>query len=70
MVGGGAHNTRGEYFQQLWSESELDVNPHISLLETRAAREAVFHLALRGDKVRIYIDNTTACSYIKRQGGT
>ena len=66
----GACNSRGEYFQRLWSEQELAEDPHISLLEARSAKEAVVHLTQPGDKVRLHIDNFTALTYVKKQGGT
>ena len=64
---GGACNSRGEYFQREWSESELSLEPHISLLE---AREAVSQLSISRDLVRLHIDNYTALAYIRKQGGT
>ena len=67
---GGGHNSRGQFFQRQWMESELSSGNHISLLETRAAREAVSQLADPGDIVRLHIDNTSACAYIRKQGGT
>ena len=70
LVMGGARNSRGEYTQRSWSSKELYKDPHINLLELRAAREGIDKLAVQGDKVRLHIDNTTACSYIRKQGGT
>ena len=67
---GGARNSRGEFFQRAWSNLELSSNPSINLLELRAAREGLKNLALPGDHVRLHLDNITACSYIKKQGGT
>ena len=67
---GGARNSRGEFFQRPWSNLELESNPSINLLELRAARDGLKNLALPGDVVRLHLDNMTACSYIKRQGGT
>ena len=69
MERGGAHNSRGQFHQRSWSEAESET-AHINLLETRAAREGVSVLAEPGDRVRLHIDNTTACAYIRRQGGT
>ena len=48
----------------------MSLDPHINLLETRAAREAINELAEPGDNVRIHIDNWTAAAYIRCQGGT
>ena len=70
LIMGGARNSRGKFTQRSWSSNELDVNPHINLLEIRAAREGIDKLAVEGDKVRLHIDNITACSYIRKQGGT
>ena len=67
---GGAYNSRGQYFQWNWSEHELSTEPHINLLEIRAAREAVASLAVPGDRVKLHVDNMTAVAYIKHQGGT
>ena len=67
---GGAHNSHGQFCQRQWSASEVEADLHISLLETRAAREAVGQLARPGDTVRLHIDNTSACAYIRKQGGT
>ena len=68
LISGGAHNSRGETFRRDWSlEEQLE---HINVLETRASREAVLRLCRPGDRVRLHIDNTTACAYIRRQGGT
>ena len=61
---GGAHNTRGQFIQRCQSDSELCNNPHISFLETRAAKEAVSSLLQKDDRDQLYIDNTTACSCI------
>ena len=66
----GAHNSKGECVQRPWSDSELASDPHINVLEMKAAREAVLNLAQSGDTVRLHIDNKTAICYIKRQGGT
>ena len=66
----GAHSSRGDFFQRPWSASELASEPHINLLELRAAREGLRHLASSGDIVRLFIDNTTALHYIRKQGGT
>ena len=67
---GGSHNSRGQFIQRAWTKDELQTEPHINLLELRAAREGVASLALPNDKVRLHIDNKSACSYIRRQGGT
>ena len=68
--GAGAHNSRGELFHRAWTQDELDRDLHINLLEVRAATEAVQNLAKEGDLIRLHVDNTTACAYLKRQGGT
>ena len=70
MVGAGAHSSRGGMMQRTWTEEELSEDPHINLLEVRAGKEAVDVLAEEGDRVRLRIDNTTAVSYISKQGGT
>ena len=70
MTMAGGHNSRGEFFQREWSPSELANDPHINLLETRAAKESILSLSNPGDKVRLHIDNRVACCYIARQGGT
>ena len=70
MCMGGAHNDRGQYFQREWSVNDLENGPHINFLETRAARLGVGQLSVPGDRVRLHVDNTTACAYIRRQGGT
>ena len=65
----GGHCSRGRFYQRAWSKDELMKDPHINLLEIRAAREALA-LADPGDCVRLHVDSRTACSYIRRQGGT
>ena len=70
MEMGGARSSRGEFNQRSWTTEELDDDPHINLLEVRAAREGVKALARPGDKVRLHLDNVTACAYIRKQGGT
>ena len=70
MEMGGAHNSRGEFTQRSWTEAELSSDPHINLLQTRAAQEGIKELTVSGDRVRLHIDNTTAAAYIKHQGGT
>ena len=69
LSGGGAHCSRGNFHQRLWSEEEIKMNHHINLLEIRAAREGL-KLASPGDLVRLHIDSQTAAAYIKKQGGT
>ena len=69
MVMGGARSSRGRWMQRAWTPSEMELDPHINLLELRAAREGLT-LASPGDTVRLHLDSTTACSYIRRQGGT
>ena len=66
--GGGAVNTHGDYFQRSWSETESC--QHINLLEIRAAREGIRALVDPHETVRPHIDNTTACAYIRKIGGT
>ena len=70
LMMGGAYNSRGQFTQRPWSSQELDLAPHINLLEIRAAREAVASLARPGDRVRLHVDNVTAVAYIRHQGGT
>ena len=70
LQGAGGNNSLGEIVQRKWTASQLSADHHISFLETCAAREAVHHLAEPGDKVRLHIDNSTACAYIRKQGGT
>ena len=69
-IRGGGHSSRGDFIQRRWSKEELALDPHINLLETRAAREAIIELAAPGDNVRVHIDNRTAAAYIRCQGGT
>ena len=69
-IRGGGHSSRGDYIQRRWSKEELALDPHINLLEIRAAREAIIELAKPGDNVRVHIDNRTAAAYIRCQGGT
>ena len=66
----GAHNSRGQIYQREWSQEELSTDPHINLLEIRAAKEALPELSLPGDRVQLNVDSTTAVCYIKKQGGT
>ena len=70
MIRGGGHNSRGEFVQSHWSKDDLEDDPHINLLETRAARESVLALTVPGDRVRLHVDNGTAAAYIRCQGGT
>ena len=67
MVGAGAHNSRGEFRQRFWSENELLKEPHINFLEIKAAKEAVFELAIPGDKIRMHIDSCM-CIHIEARG--
>ena len=66
--GGGAVNSHGDYFQRSWSETESC--QHINLLEIRAAKEGIRELVDPHETVRPHIDNTTACAYIRKIGGT
>ena len=54
----------------LWSEAESKL--HINLLELRAVRKVFLALrdVLRGQAVRLEMDNRTAMTYILKQGGT
>ena len=70
LSAGGAHSSRGEYFQRDWSPQEMVLDPHINLLELRAAKEALFKFAKIGDIVRLHLDSKVACSYVRKQGGT
>ena len=70
MEGAGAHTSRGEFLQREWTQKELDLNPHINLLELRSAREAVVAFARPGDHVRLHVDSKVAAAYLKKQGGT
>ena len=67
---GGAHNSRGQFFQRQWSSSELALDPHINQLEIRAAHEGIDALAVAGDRIKLHVDNISAVAYIKHQGGT
>ena len=53
-----------------WSEKER--REHINVLELRAIYYALKEMeeVVKGKKVAIFSDNTTALSYIRRQGGT
>ena len=66
----GAHSSCGDFFQRLGSPEEIESDPHINLLELRAAKEGLLNLASPGDRVRLFIDSTTAVYYVKKQGGT
>ena len=44
--------------------------PHINLLEIRAAKEAAINFSEQGDRVRLYLDSKVACCYVRKQGGT
>ena len=62
---GEGHSSRGGFYQRSWSLDELEEDPSINLLETRAARESVMALSKPGDRVRLHIDNRTAAAYIR-----
>ena len=64
----GAVNSHGDYFQRSWTETESC--QHINLLEIRAAKEGIRELVDPHETVRPHIDNTTACAYIRKIGGT
>ena len=66
--GEGAVNSHGDYFQRSWTETESC--QHINLLEIRAAKEGIQELVDPHETVRPHIDNTTACAYIRKIGGT
>ena len=66
LWGGGAVDSHGDYFQPSWSES----CQHINLLGIRAAKEEFRELVDPHKTVRPHIDNTTACTYIRKIGGT
>ena len=63
---GGARSSRGAFFQREWTQEEIAADHHINFLEIRAARDGIAALAVPGDKVRLHLDNFTACSYIRR----
>ena len=64
--GEGAVNSHGDYFQRSWTET--DNCQHINLLEIRAAKEGIRELVDPHKTVRPHIDNTTACTYIRKIG--
>ena len=66
----GGHSSRGGFVQRSWTSGDLADDPSINLLETRAARESVMALSELRDSVRLHIDNRTAATYIRCQGGT
>ena len=66
--GEGAVNYHGDYFQQSWMEMESC--QHINVLEIRAARDGIRELVDPMETVCPHIDNTTACAYIRKKGGT
>ena len=70
MEMGGGCDSRGGFVQRKWNVSDLKDDPHISVLEAKAAKEAVMALAKPGDLVRLHIDNNAALAYVKKQGGT
>jgi hypothetical protein len=51
-----------------WSEHELKGNPHINVLELRAARKGFlsFTSFIAGSHVNLYLDNTTAIRTIEK----
>ena len=53
-----------------WSETEK--KEHINKLELRAIFKALVHLEqqVKGKVIAVFADNTTALSYIRKQGGT
>ena len=69
MEMGGGCDSRGGFVQRKWNVSDLKDDPHISVLEAKAAKEAVMALAKPGDLVRLHIDNNAALAYAKKQGG-
>ena len=70
MEGAGAHTSKGQFLQRDWTPEELSKDPHINLLEVRAAREAVLAFARPGDQVRLHVDSKVAAAYLRKQGGT
>ena len=66
--GEGAVNSHGDYFQRSWMETES--HQHINVLEIRAARDGIQELVDLMEIVCPHINNTTACAYIRKKGGT
>lgn len=65
----------GATFGQQTTAGQWDLSltgTHINVLETMAVHQAILHWAdaLRGHKVTVLSDNSTAVAYINRQGGT
>ena len=58
-------------FSGLWSQTERR-SCHINLLELRALRLTLLRLAphLKDRVVKLECDNSTAVSYLNKQGGT
>ena len=54
------------------SWSEIESREHINVLELRAIFYALKALeeSVKGKKIAVFSDNTTALSYIRKQGGT
>ena len=74
MLGWGGHsciNGQSHLFSDVWSRQEAS-SQHINLLELRAVRLTLQLLQepLRGQVVKVECDNTTAVSYLNKQGGT
>lgn len=69
LIGCGAH-TKGLSTRGLWSND--DKSKHINYLELKTVLLAIhsFLRILRGRTVAIGCDNTTAVSYVNKQGGT
>ena len=67
---GGGHSSCGGFYQRSWSLDELEEDPSINLLKTRAARESVVALSKPRDHVRLHVDNRTTAAYTRCQGDT
>ena len=67
---GGGANLLDRFVSGQWSPEEVHLS--INLRELRAIRLGLHHFApsLRGSTVGVFVDNTTALAYLRRQGGT
>ena len=67
--GWGAH-LHDQFISSRWTPEERSLS--INLRELRAIRLGLLHFGqyLQGKTVGVFMDNTTALSYVRRQGGT
>ena len=72
-LGGGHSSIQGQslLFSGIWSQRDRR-SCHINLLELNALKLTLLQLAphIKGRRVKLECDNSTAVSYLKKQGGT